>query len=89
MIGYLGGVTFESLGFPGDSVLLWHSNREFNLEIQKPFSKPKGIKNTEIPLLSDYSSDPGEEFWKYFPFNPLPTDKMNTPIDVNQLENLA
>ena len=49
-----------------------------------PFHK----KNLEIPRLSTYKDDPGESFWKKFPFNPLP-DKPSTPVDADTLEKIA
>ena len=34
-------------------------------------------KYEEIPILSEYESDPGTDFWKLFPFNELPTSCMS------------
>ena len=41
----------------------------------------KPLKNTEIPILEQYSGDPGGRFWSKFPFNPLPDPFCpNSPI---------
>jgi len=38
-----------------------------------------------IPVLKDYSVDPGEEYWKVFPSRPMPT-KAESSIDADKLE---
>jgi hypothetical protein len=43
------------------------------------------IKCPEIPILSNYDSDPGNEFWSVFPKRLFP-NKISTDINV---ENLA
>ena len=43
------------------------------------------IKNSEIPKLDDYVSDPDEKFWEYFPRKELPVIA-ETMIDIDALE---
>ena len=38
-----------------------------------------------IPVLRDYSVDPGEEYWKQFPSRPMPM-KPESSIDADKLE---
>ena len=47
--------------------------------------KTFAIKNSEIPKLVDYMSDPDEKFWEFFPRKALPVsaEKM---IDIDALE---
>ncbi len=44
------------------------------------------IKCPEIPILKNYDSDPGKEFWSVFPKRLFP-NKISTDINVENLEN--
>ena len=88
-ISFTGRVSFQDLGLPGNVIESWHSDKLFSEHVEMPKPKPKPLKNGEIPLLKDYGSDPGEEFWNKFPFNPLPSEgALNTPISVDEFEKL-
>jgi hypothetical protein len=60
----------------------------FSGPLKEPEKEEQGkvkIKCPEIPILKDYNSDPGKEFWFVFPKRPFP-NKISTDINV---ENLA
>ena len=43
------------------------------------------IKNTEIKILDDYESEPGQEFWDNFPRRELPTE-IFSKVNVKNLQ---
>ncbi len=45
------------------------------------------IKCPEIPILKDYDSDPGKEFWSVFPKRLFP-NKISTDINVDNLAKM-
>jgi hypothetical protein len=45
------------------------------------------IKCPEIPILKDYNSDPGKEFWSVFPKRIFP-NKISTDINVDNLAKI-
>ena len=49
--------------------------------------QPKARKFPYIPILDDYSIDPGQLFWNLFPKRQLPKS-VTTPIRVNRLKNI-
>lgn len=65
----------------------WINKERFSLPIKRFKNNEKTLKNTEIPILEDYSKDPGPEFWENFPFTPLPKENsLHTPILVDEFE---
>ena len=46
-----------------------------------------GLKNAEIPILTDYGGSAGDEFWKKFPRRELPV-KVSTRVDVEKFKHL-
>lgn len=75
-------INFESLGLPKINIEKWFSGKRFNRKILPPAPTPKVIRNKQIPLLSNYKDDPGQEFWLKFPYNPLP-NTMDPKSDIN------
>jgi hypothetical protein len=57
------------------------AENESNLENFTP-------KWPNIPVLRDYSVDPGDEFWKHFPSRPMPM-KPESSIDAYKLEEMV
>ena len=45
-------------------------------------------KCPEVKVLKSYAGNPGDEFWRKFPYSPLP-EKIETGIDVDTLEELV
>jgi hypothetical protein len=41
--------------------------------VEADVEDPPTLVNTEVPVLTDYRTPPGEHFWSKFPFNPLST----------------
>lgn len=82
------GVTFSYLGLPTNAFDAWVTDKIFCKVFEPNLQNEKPLKNKEIMVLSDYSSDPGDLFWSKFPFNPLPNPlKPNTPIKAQILED--
>jgi hypothetical protein len=64
------------------------NNNPFTTRFEPPLQTLKPLKNVHIPLLEDYSVDPGKAFWDIFPSQPLPC-QISTPIDVGALSDLV
>ena len=76
------------MGLPGDIIERWATDKKFKFDIPVLKNSVKDLKNTEIPILDEYSNLPHEDFWLKFPFNPLPSkNSPNTPLLVDELEN--
>ena len=76
----------ENLGFPEDPIL----DKWLDCDVKASFPgeesvRMPAIKNSEIPKLDDYVSDPDEKFWEYFPRKELPVIA-ETMIDIDALE---
>lgn len=83
----IGYVSFQHLGLPGDVMEKWINKTTYMPKIPRISSQPKPLKHIDIPILSDYSKDPPQDFWDIFPSNPLPSPTSpNTPIHVGKLE---
>jgi len=50
--------------------------------------KERKLKFPDIPVLENYETDPGKEFWDRFKFNLLPK-KPFTRINIEELEALV
>ncbi len=53
-IHILGGVTHDSLGICSGKLDAWVKSNRYSKPIEIPPSKPKLIKNPEIPVLKEY-----------------------------------
>ena len=49
----LGGVTYDYLGLPSGSFEKWLNAGPYLTDVEVPISKPKTIKNPEIPVLKE------------------------------------
>ncbi len=71
-----------------ERVNCWVST-QFTDKVSKPKLPIKPIKNTEVPILDNYSKRPNEEFWEQFPKKDIPDSMENeSPIDVAKFEQL-
>ena len=85
----LGLINHKVFGIPPYAFERWCSAPEFDDLLTEPVSSKKQRKNVEIPVLTDYLSDPGSDYWSVFPFNPLPDQTHpNTPLKALELERL-
>ena len=74
---------YTDFGIPDLSFVRWMEFSEHPLNVELPNKSSKPLKNPEVPILKSYKNDPGPDFWKHLPFNPLPEpDCPYTPIDV-------
>ena len=65
----------------------WHNTCLLAFPSAPPNHGHNTIKNLEVPELKTYKSDPGEGFWKSFPFRPLPK-KPQTPLNIEAFKGL-
>lgn len=79
-------VSHATLGLLPDTMTMFN-NTPFSKQIPRPPPVAKPLKNEHIPLLTDYSQDPGPAFWSKFPSSSLP-DKVSTPINVDNYRAL-
>ena len=68
----VGNVTGQIIGLPPSFIQTYKMAGDFTLPVQAPSYNHKPLKNPEVPELDSYHNNPGEEFWKLFPFVPLP-----------------
>ena len=75
-------ISYKYFGIPAQSFESWSRVEHIEGEFLEPANSEKPRKNREIPLLDSYKDNPGDKFWKEFPYNPLPDPhKPNTPLD--------
>ena len=67
----VGNVTGQIVGLPPSFIQTYKMAGDFTLPVQAPSYNHKPLKNPEVPELDSYLNNPGEEFWKLFPFVPL------------------
>ena len=68
---FVGNVTGQIIGLPPSFIQTYKMAGEVTLPVQAPSYSHKPLKNPEVPELISYLDNPGEEFWKLFPFVPL------------------
>ncbi len=84
-----GSVALMDLGFHDWGTLeSWLKNKTVPQAAISDSRKELKLKFPDIPVLSDYSMDPGDDFWKIFPSKTLP-DKPQTKIDIVELEKMV
>ena len=75
----------KDLGLPSTStVVSWLDEGIRTAFPEKLPVKKSGLKNPEIPLLSDYSGNANESFWRKFPKRELP-EKATTRVNIANL----
>ena len=89
MSNITGSVTFMDLGFHNwRTPEIWLKNKTVPQAASSISKKEFKLKFPDIPVLSDYSKNPGDKFWKSFPSKDLP-DKPQTKIDIEELEKMV
>jgi len=83
-----GGANRASLGLPTwFRIWFWITSSFLPAKVAEDPAIQKPRKNPDIPILEDYSKDPGPRFWSKFPFRPLPTSPSSC-LDADALEDL-
>ena len=81
-------VSAATFGLPEHNLATWMDPSPANVPLAQP-TPQKPLKNPEVPILSDYKSVPGPEFWSKFPSCPIPDgSKPLTEVDVVEFERL-
>ena len=81
-------VTAATLGLPENNLASWMDESQAKVPPPPP-PTTKPLKNPEVPILSDYKTVPGPDFWQHFPSCPLPDDSTPlTEVNVDEFRTL-
>ena len=75
-------VTHTTLGLIPNTMSQLFTNAPFPTQFKQPIPCDIPLKNATIPLLDDYSKDPGPSFWSHFPSS-TNSGKISTPINID------